>query len=501
MPYRFETIPVSRLLLDESNARLGEVQPDQRATEIALANLLGSQLLEIAQDIASRGLDPSLLLIATPDGAPSGKFRVIEGNRRLLALRALSDPSSAHTYITGNARRKRLAEMSATFQVDPITKVRCVIFDSEDEASHWILMRHTGANDGVGLVGWDPNEQDRYKSRHMNAGVRNPAGQIVDFVNKYYPGSNSGFVTTLDRLISTPAVRLALGIDIEKGVVYSHFAAQDVIQGLAKLVSDLRSGAISVKDVFYLDDRTRYIDDIVDHLPDQSKRLEARVVLTDLSGPAPSANGTASQPGVIGGAAIPASPSASASSTGSSSNEASGGSAGSTGTPQNGALGTGSSGVTQPQRKSRVREKDPRSNLIPRTCVLWINQGRINAVYHELLKLDVNEFPNSAAVALRVFVELTVDHHAVANSLITDQQLMSTPLAGKLKTLVDFLHSSGMIDIQLKRAIHKVADGGGRLSTVTFNQYVHNQFAHPTASELRTSWDELEPFMKVLWKK
>jgi len=31
------------------------------------------------------------------------------------------------------------------------------------------------------------------------------------------------------------------------------------------------------------------------------------------------------------------------------------------------------------------------------------------------------------------------------------------------------------------------------------NAYVHNQNFYPSASELKTSWDNLEPFIEKLW--
>jgi len=115
----------------------------------------------------------------------------------------------------------------------------------------------------------------------------------------------------------------------------------------------------------------------------------------------------------------------------------------------------------------------------------------------------VEDFTNACAVTLRVFVELTVDHHITANGLMTAHERGNTPLAKRLKLLAKFLHGAGRIDEQLEKAIIKVADGGGMMSasTTTFNQYVHNKFAYPQASELRTAWDELQPFMKALWVK
>jgi len=168
---------------------------------------------------------------------------------------------------------------------------------------------------------------------------------------------------------------------------------------------------------------------------------------------------------------------------------------------------TTDAGPTKPtrpnSRPSRVKPPKQRSAVIPTTCVLVIRTApRINAVYHELRRLDVEQYTNACAVTLRVFVELSVDHHIMALGLMTEEVRRNSPLAKRLKELAASLKASSDIPHQLEKAIIKIADGAGMFSasTTTFNQYVHNQFAYPNPSELRTAWDELQPFMQVLWK-
>lgn len=111
----------------------------------------------------------------------------------------------------------------------------------------------------------------------------------------------------------------------------------------------------------------------------------------------------------------------------------------------------------------------------------------------------MDQYPNASSVSLRVFVELSVDHYIKQNNLTVTGK---TPtLAKRLKTVADDLEKKGSIDVQLRRAIHKVADSNYSVAagTVTFNQYVHNPHVYPTASELRTAWDELQPFIEKLW--
>jgi hypothetical protein len=38
-------------------------------------------------------------------------------------------------------------------------------------------------------------------------------------------------------------------------------------------------------------------------------------------------------------------------------------------------------------------------------------------------------------------------------------------------------------------------------SVKTFHSYVHSRYFSPVASELRTAWDDLQPFMENIWPK
>ncbi|NED54620.1 hypothetical protein G3I24_27460 [Micromonospora aurantiaca] len=517
MAHRLKTIAVSRLLLDQSNARLGDEQPSQQAAQLALAQLLGPQLLEIAQDIVDRGLDPTTLIAVTPEGAPPGRFRVIEGNRRLLALRALDTPAIVDPAFS-TVRRKKFASLAATFRADPIASVSCVVFDAEEEARHWIVLRHTGANGGVGLVEWDTNEQDRYKSRHGDVTDRREAGQIIDFVSKVRPPrpGDKRIFTTLQRVIATPVVREKLGIGISGGKVYSYFPGHEVVKGLGAVVEDLRTGHVKVKDVYYEEERVEYVGGFgLEKLPDPQTRLPEPVLLSALSPSPPAAAGTVPAPRQgeppvdYPGSSADTDVATGESGGGGQADDGSGDVDGESRAPATGGsspnpqLALGGSAAQPLTRPSRVKPPRPRATTIPKSCVLWIKQPRINAIYIELTRLEVEQFVNACAVLLRVFLELSVDHHIDLHSVMSEEQRRSTPLAKRLKELAAHLRGLGVLSEQLEKAVIKVADGKGLLgtSTVTFNQYVHNQYAYPSPSELRNAWDELQPMMTALWTK
>jgi hypothetical protein len=449
-------ISLSDLLLDVRNARLKEEQPSEQAAALAIAKHQKAHLLHIASDIVDNGLDPTALISVVPTDDQDKRYRVIEGNRRVVALKALETPALVSPVLNAT-EQKRLTKLAGRYRQNPISYVRCVLFESEREIDHWVKLRHTGQNDGVGLVQWGAEEQERYAQRH---GERQVASTIIDFVNQHgtlsdeAKESNKRITTNLKRLLSTPKVRSRLGIEVSDGEVSSLYPASEVAKGLSRVIEDLGTGAIAVKDIYHSNDRVEYVSSIPeDELPNPNTLLASPISLDSV---ADNTETTASH------TERPAAP---------------------------------------PRPPKPRRRKQERTALIPKECRLDINPPRINDIYTELLNLSVEQYPNSCAVAFRVFVELSVDHYISEKQLMTDNELRNAALAKRIKIAADNLLSEGIINSQFRDAIYGVADRRGELaaSLITFNQYVHNEFVHPRASELRTAWDELQPFIEHLW--
>lgn len=461
-------ISIADLLLDTSNARLGDEQPSQQAAYLTLAKQQGRRLIKLAQDIVEFGTDPTTIVavVATNDRRP--RYRVLEGNRRVLALKALETPTTVSAAFS-KADQRKLLELSATYASDPIDEIDCVLFDSEDEIYHWINLRHTGANDGAGLVEWDSNEQDRFRHRHGKNQTRNPAGQVIDFLDSIDGPSSSKtrIATTLKRIIVAVPVREALGLDIQAGVVLSHYPRDEVAKGLRKVVSDLRTQAIKVRDVYEADDRKTYLSTFTgSDLPDVSTKLATPVPLMDL----PESSGSP-LPDPDAGSDIDAN-------------------------------GDQDSPPPPPLRRKPPKKRAPRTSVAPNDCGINPEPPRLNSIFNELQTMDADTLPNSSAVLLRVFLELSVDHEIEKFKLMSEKDRLVSPLSKRMKLVAARMLADDRIAAQLEKAIVKVADSQHTIaaSNVTFNQYVHNKYVLPKPSEIRTAWDELQPFLEALWR-
>lgn len=455
MARRIDSVSVSKLLLDTQNARLAEDQASQPDAILALARLQGPRLVALAKDIVENGLDPlNLLAVVAMDGS-NRRYRVLEGNRRTLALKALETPSVVGPALKP-AERKALARLSARYQDNPVEEVNCILFESEDEAQHWIKLRHTGLNHGAGLTEWDSDEKDRYDARHGGAN-RSLGGQALDLLREVDgPRSDDApkiKVTTVTRLLGSPAVRDRLGLSLKQGQLLSQYPRDQVIKGLRRLVSDLGAPGFSVNDVYTKEQREQYAADLApDDLPDPATRLPdaynfAELPETSVTDPKPPA--------------------------------------------------------PRPTAKRKPRPAAPRTTLVPRGHSVSPEAPRLNEIYFELTQLDVTTFPNAASVTFRVLIELSMDDYLARHNVGTQAERDNDSLGQKLKKVAGHLKAAGKINRDLERAVTVIADNdrsGLAASVFTFHQYVHNQYVHPRPVDLFPTWDQLDPFLQQVWQ-
>jgi len=447
-------VPLADLLVDTANARLPTEHSSQQDALLGVAMELRDKLLRLAEGIRRHGLDP-LRPIAVRPADEEGKFVVVEGNRRLAALKALEAPGivEAAYDVAGRRRLNRLVTAPARVPVDP---VRCMVFRTPkelDDLDHWVTLLHTGPNDGEGLVEWGSEEKDRHLARR---GRRSLGGQVLEVVRaatgKEFRGRSAreGFITTVQRLVSNPKVRERLGVGLIGGELVSHYPPEEVVKGLIRIVEDLAAGHQDSRTLHSKAAREAYAAALPARaLPSRRTRLSQPIPLHVPKSLAPSGPSTAPRkgPGRRGAPAV-------------------------------------------------------RKHLVPRSCHLNITVPRIRMLFTELCAAPLEQNRNLCAVGLRVFVELSVDHTIEAHTLMTEQLRRQTPLAKRMKLVASHLERAKGMPKQLGRAIERIADGTRGVlaaSVITWHDYVHNKYVHPKTEELRDAWDELEPFLAFLW--
>lgn len=112
-------VPIAELIVDARNARLKVEQSNEQAALLAIATQQGKRLLALASDIIDNGLDPLSMPAIVPTDDQRKRYIVIEGNRRVAALRALDTPSLVAPALDAPGR-KRLNSLSMRFAKNPI---------------------------------------------------------------------------------------------------------------------------------------------------------------------------------------------------------------------------------------------------------------------------------------------------------------------------------------------------------------------------------------------
>lgn len=440
-------IPVSQLLVDIQNPRLPETQSSQEDAIRLMIKAQGSKVLILAQHLANNGTNPASLPIVIPDPENKKMYYVLDGNRRLTALRLLERPELIDG-LHDSSMLQKIKELASKYKNNPINEFECVVFDNREQADPWIELIHRGESQGAGLVEWNGQVAARYDER-KGIGERGAVAalQILDLIKDHKTLSqktrekidNGKFpITNLTRLINTPYVRKKIGLDLKNDAVESF--EDKTIKNLAQIVEDFGAEYKTVTDIKRLDQRIDYIDKLFDPRPVETEKTEKKDI--------PS---TSSQ-----------------------------------------AVGI---------KKKTPKEERPRSTLIPRDFLTDITQVRINKIFVELKKLNVDEFPNAASVMFRVFLELSLDHYLEETLKWSNAQIDNSGLAQKLTAVANDFEKKQKMNSKQLAPIRKAAGGQTLLvaSIKTLHSYVHNKYFSPIPSELKTAWDDMAIFISNLW--
>ncbi len=432
-----DTFTPADLLIDDLNPRLEQPSVGQRKALQELARVLGRRLQVLAKDIVDSGLDPSNLPIVMEHTELRGRFIVIEGNRRLAAIRALESPEAVADAVKPGVLTA-IRRLSKRYQDNPVTAITCVVVKDRDEARHWQELRHTGGNQGAGVLDWGADEVARFRAR---GGLGDIRVQALDFLARrglltQDERSGKWGSSTFARLLRTPLFREQLGLEWKDGTlsILSDEAAAGT--ALKRVVTDLASKKIQVRDVYRRQDIEKYAKTLP-RLPAKRKPGEG----------IPAAHGGA---------------------------------------------------PAKPATTSRKRMPRKRDKLIPKDCTLNIPDGRLRDIERELRRLSLDDHTNAVSVLFRVFLELSADTYISNKKLGTNTM---DPLGKKLKTtLADLLAHNKLTPEQAKPVrMASVQNSFLAPSVVVMHQYLHNPNVSPAPGDLRAYWDSLQPYITALW--
>lgn len=457
------TISLSNLYLDLQNPRYEQQQSQNEALNTIAGEQKG-KLLVLLKDILENGLNPSDIPIVMPDPTRGSGYVVLEGNRRIAALKLFKKPR----ILTNVTMRQRYSKLHDEYKNKNIKSVECLIVNSREEANLWIERKHEGEMSGAGTVKWNAVQSARFRAGKTGKDSR--MVQLIDFMRAAGAGDDEFTeqlmrmkATNLERLISTPSVATELGLTYNEGEYSSPYEWSEVVKGLKAVVSRLSAPGFKVRDIYRKSDREGFINRIPrEELPDKTKMAEKPWRLKEFNEDSMKTSSNDQQ-----------------------------------------------RNDDKDKHQSRaggnqVQRPTSRDTFLPKDSNLSIPNDRINRIFSELKLLSHNTMTNTCAVMLRVFLELSADCYLEQCGLLKDG-VLSGSRAGDLKSKINMViknlcDKNYLDDSKAKGIRDEINAKQGSYCVDTMNAYVHNLDFNPKPENLMLAWDNIQPFVNAMWK-
>ncbi len=422
-------ITIDKLIVNPYNYRFDPVEGQNQAINLMLEEK-GSEILNLAKHIVENGLDKAKDFRVLE--IKNNLFLILDGNRRATAIKCLLDLS----LIKIESLKKKFVKITKKANIPK--KVNCFIYKTEEEASKWIKLDHTGKNKGVGLDPWGTAEQERFGFKFE--GKISPTMKVITFFEretKSKINTDKLKVTTIERILTNPESRSFLGLDIVNGKVFLTALKKEVVERLDILFNKIIIENVPVREVYNTEKKIRFMKNLFGEKPNRSR---VRMFI--------SSKGVAEKSKI--------------------------------------------------KRKKSLPKSSSRNTLIPSTCILRIHETKINNIYHELKSLLLDKGTNAIAVLFRVFLETSLDFYA---EKIGSSFGKNIKLAGKITKVTEILEKEGVNKKQLKNIRAVTNKGSSILSINNFHEYVHSFRTQPVPVDLIYKWDNLQEFFEIIWEK
>lgn len=368
--WRTKPMSVATLRLDPKNPRLGHSVSGASPREIIQFLFDHDKAMEVADSISLRGFFPNEPLLAIKEG---NHYVVVEGNRRLAALKALREPT-----LLKDAGERHLERLARRIQnIDSIAKVPVIVAPNRRATDRQVAGKHVGTP----VLAWQAENRANFILEKLEEGydtdeLLNELGfsaadiqsarqtkAIADIARSLeFPedlkaklnNPRTNFFSTIARFFESPVARKYLRIEPDaehgfKGTTTKH----EFLRGFQKIVTDVVSGKESSRTLNKTEDMERYFKSW--HKSELPADKRGSFVPADIISP--------------------------------------------TTTQRRGAQAEEIRPAPQPSIHKTV---------LPKTIKVLYGNERLIDIRRELIRLKRDAYPNAGAVLLRVFFELAV---------------------------------------------------------------------------------------------
>ena len=491
-------IPVTEVKLDKLNPRMPE--NSESLTQEDILNLMVNdyKIIELAESIAMKGFMPwDNMVITYEDGIPV----VLEGNRRVAALKLLINPAMAPI-----KERPKYEALSAQIDVSMIMNPNFAIAPNREAASQLILDRHTVATE----IPWSSIMQAEFHRDILRKrGLEIPTKEVLEEFNLKekemtdsllrldiyekacsfsYPSSSidrkvkdklSFEITTLERLVNPSISQKRFKYRISNGkltvldeALFNAFLRSVVIhmyepiEGLQRITS--RSA-----------NKTEQIDKYLRAIRHEIITAASRDETSDEQEGQPADNDdnysdkNISEPVEI-------------------------------------ATGEGESNRIVPSGSSR---RQPKRRTVHSNELRFEYSSPANQrIYDELGRLSVKDAPSCATIAIRVLLERTIKSYLRRMKkrtvpVTTDGNKKKVPIAdATFGDIIDWItqdDSDIVLDPEIRRSLKKFkrAENSNILSLSMLNAVIHEQFQVIYKDSVFAIWDNLAPILEYFMNR
>lgn len=469
--WQIKHLSVASLHLDAKNPRLGRRASGSSPRDLIQLLFEHDKAIEVAQSIAARGYFPNEPLLAIHE---DGRYVVVEGNRRLAALKALREPG-----LLEGALERQVERLSRRIiDSEGIAKVPVVVAPSRRATDRQVAGRHVGTP----VLAWQAENRASFILEKLDEGYDNQelfdelgfsvsdvqaarqTRAIADMARSLdlpedvmakLDNPRTKLFTTIERVFDSTVGRGFLKVepDPDHGLRGST-TKQEFTRGFTKLVSDVALGKQSSRTLNTNDDIRKYFESWqANELPASKK-----------------------------GSFIPAD------------------------------LITGKAGSSKPAKteQSAVAKKQVQvsTTVLPKDFKVRFGNDRLLDIRRELTKLKREDFPNAGAVLLRVFFELSVMHYLERSGELAK---LVQKLGGKgqlqygaptMKQLVPEITRIAKANLgkaeaaKIEKAIRYDAAAPFTLSDL--HAFIHQQSDLPGARDIWQFWLRTEPLFRMM---
>ena len=476
LEWKTKTISVKSLHLDPRNPRLDASTRGASPRDLIHFLFINDKAIDVVESITLRGFFPNEPLLAIRE---DNKFIVVEGNRRLAALKAIHEPSLLDGL---SGIKKQVERLAGRFEsLNSIAKVPVIIAPDRRSTDRQIAGKHIGTP----VLAWQSENRATFILEKIAEGYENSdlldllgfsaadiqaARQIkaiadisrtLDLTDEIAAKLNqprTKIFTTLERIFESTVGRGYLHVEPDpthgfRGVT----STVEFLKGFKKLVTDIATGRESSRTLNSNDDIKRYFETW--NMEDRPSKKKNVFIPSDL------ANGTI--------ASVAPNP------------------------PIN--------------RVKNKKQVSIHASVIPKSLKVNFGNERLVDIRTELTRLKRADFPNAGAVLFRVFFELAVMHYLDRTgdlSRITQELKEKNKLqfdTPQMKQLIPEITRIAKTKLHrtLASKVEKAIkyDSAAPFTLSDLHAFVHQNSELPSERDILQFWLRTEPLFRLMLEK